>query len=415
MTNIEWIFLDLGWTLVDETRAHRARLKGVCERVRKFGLSHSVDDLMRLCEQAATDFASSPFRDMLARLDLTEEERRAVASAVRYAKELEVLYPCVPEMLETLSRKFRLCVIANQSEGTEKRLSDWGIRDRFSVVLASAELGLSKPDPRIFGAAVSQCGVRTRRHIDGWRPARQRHRPCQISGMFDNACFAGVFTVSDAAASRRDSRFHDFVYQGTPWHPVCNATAAGTLRPGPALRIVMKIIGATCFSLRIPFVEAFGHSASVRSRSDSVVVRLTAEDGTVGYGEGLPRPYVTGETVETCVDRIANCLWPAIADSDFGALEPGPADTVRVLWSPVGSEHCPTATPAAWSRGTPPGPPVNWLCSTSCCVASQQSLGEILRPRRGSVTYSGVITSGGSIDNAVRLARVCVRNTGFRL
>ena len=29
MTNVEWIFLDLGWTLFDETRAHRADfLKG---------------------------------------------------------------------------------------------------------------------------------------------------------------------------------------------------------------------------------------------------------------------------------------------------------------------------------------------------------------------------------------------------
>lgn len=158
MTNIEWIFLDLGWTLVDETRAHRARLNGVCECVWEYGLRQSVDELTELCEQAATDFAPSPFRAMLARLDLTEEQRRAVASAARYAKELEVLYPGVPEMLETLSGKFRLGVIANQSEGTEKRLSDWGIRHRFSVVLASAELGVSKPDSRIFGAALSQAG-----------------------------------------------------------------------------------------------------------------------------------------------------------------------------------------------------------------------------------------------------------------
>ncbi|MDE2997701.1 MAG: HAD family hydrolase [Gemmatimonadota bacterium] len=158
MTNIEWIFLDLGWTLVDETRAHRARLRGVCERVRGYGMRHSVDELIRLCEQAATNFAPSPFRAMLARLDLTEDQRHAIESAARYAKERELMYPGVPEMLETLSRKFRLGVIANQSEGTEKRLSDWGIRDRFSVVLASAELGISKPDSRIFGAAVSRAG-----------------------------------------------------------------------------------------------------------------------------------------------------------------------------------------------------------------------------------------------------------------
>ncbi|MDE2889915.1 MAG: dipeptide epimerase [Gemmatimonadota bacterium] len=166
----------------------------------------------------------------------------------------------------------------------------------------------------------------------------------------------------------------------------------------------MKIIGATCFSLRIPFVEAFGHSASVRARSDSVVVRLTAEDGTVGYGEGLPRPYVTGETVESCIDHIAQCLWPAIADSDFPALEPGPA-AFRVL-DPVG-------------RNLPDGDAggvVAWHAARAACELAlldvllrrqKQSLGEILRPRRGSVTYSGVITSG-SIDNAVRLARVCV-------
>ena len=166
----------------------------------------------------------------------------------------------------------------------------------------------------------------------------------------------------------------------------------------------MKIVGATCFELRIPFVEAFGHSASVRSRSDSVVVRLTADDGTVGYGEGLPRPYVTGETVETCVSHIAHCLWPAIADSDFQALEPGP-DAVRTL-DPV-------------DRTLPDGDAgdvVAWNSARAACELAlidvllrrqKLSLGDILPAKRAFVTYSGVIT-GGSIDNAVRLARVCV-------
>ncbi|MDE2997700.1 MAG: dipeptide epimerase [Gemmatimonadota bacterium] len=165
----------------------------------------------------------------------------------------------------------------------------------------------------------------------------------------------------------------------------------------------MRIIGATCFALRIPFVEAFGHSASVRSRSDSVVLRLTAEDGTVGYGEGLPRPYVTGETVETCVDRIANCLWPAIADSDFPATDPGP-DAGRLL------DLVERSLPDGDAGGV-----VAWHAARAACELAlldvllrrcQRSLGEILRPRRASVTYSGVI-SGGPIDSAVRLARVC--------
>ena len=158
MENIEWIFLDLGWTLVDETRAHRARLKGVCERMEGLGLRHSVDELISMCEQAATDFAPSPFRGMLARLDLPDERICTVERSVRCEHENEVLYPGVPEILKALSRQFRLGVIANQSEGTEERLVRWRIRDCFPLVFASAEFGLSKPDPEIFRRAISMAG-----------------------------------------------------------------------------------------------------------------------------------------------------------------------------------------------------------------------------------------------------------------
>ncbi len=165
MNNIEWIFLDLGWTLVDETRAHRERFKDVCERLAGFGLCHSVDELMAMYEQAATDFAPSPFRGMLARLNLSEEQLRAVASSVRYEHENEILYPGVPELLASLSRRFKLGVIANQSEGTEDRLARWRIRDPFSLVFASAEFGLSKPDPEIFRRAISLAGCAPERAL----------------------------------------------------------------------------------------------------------------------------------------------------------------------------------------------------------------------------------------------------------
>ena len=158
MNNIEWIFLDLGWTLVDETLAHRARIKGVREHIAGFGLQYSVDELMRLCEQAATNFAPSPFRGMIGQLNLDPEQLRTVERSVRYEHENEVLYPGVPELLASLSGRFKLGVIANQSEGTEKRLARWRIRDPFSLVFASAEFGLSKPDPGIFRKAISLAG-----------------------------------------------------------------------------------------------------------------------------------------------------------------------------------------------------------------------------------------------------------------
>ena len=49
-----------------------------------------------------------------------------------------------------------------------------------------------------------------------------------------------------------------------------------------------------------------------RSSSTNVVARVALDDGTVGYGEGVPREYVTGETVEGAVAALAERLVPAL-------------------------------------------------------------------------------------------------------
>jgi L-alanine-DL-glutamate epimerase-like enolase superfamily enzyme len=51
-------------------------------------------------------------------------------------------------------------------------------------------------------------------------------------------------------------------------------------------------------SLAIPFRHAFAHASAVRKQSANVLVRLEDGDGLAGLGEGCPRPYVTGETVD---------------------------------------------------------------------------------------------------------------------
>jgi len=158
--SVKWVFLDLGETLVDETEAHRHRLRATQDHLQQNGHRYSVDELIRMCEEAATEFAPSPFLGMLSRIGLSEDQIASISASARFEKEKEALYAGVPQLLETLSRRFSLGVIANQPEGTEKRLKRWGIRERFSLVFASAELGISKPDPRIFEAALSEAGCR---------------------------------------------------------------------------------------------------------------------------------------------------------------------------------------------------------------------------------------------------------------
>ena len=74
---------------------------------------------------------------------------------------------------------------------------------------------------------------------------------------------------------------------------------------------------ATIYGLRIPFVESFAHGTKSRRASDALVVRLTTDEGVSGYGEGIARPYVTGESVDSVVNRIRDVIWPAIRDVEL--------------------------------------------------------------------------------------------------
>ena len=70
----------------------------------------------------------------------------------------------------------------------------------------------------------------------------------------------------------------------------------------------MKIIKARIFVLKIPFKFSFGHFLKKRTYSDSIIVEITADNRVQGYGEGVARPYVTGESVEKSVKHIKEVL-----------------------------------------------------------------------------------------------------------
>ncbi len=51
-------------------------------------------------------------------------------------------------------------------------------------------------------------------------------------------------------------------------------------------------------------MRSFEHAAAARNLAEAIVVRLEMSDGSVGWGETLPREYVTGETLETVPDDV---------------------------------------------------------------------------------------------------------------
>ncbi len=71
----------------------------------------------------------------------------------------------------------------------------------------------------------------------------------------------------------------------------------------------MQLRRLTAYHVRIPLKHTVRHASHSREETDSVVVQCELDNGAVGWGEGLPRPYVTGETIDN--------VWSLLADSDL--------------------------------------------------------------------------------------------------
>jgi muconate cycloisomerase len=59
-------------------------------------------------------------------------------------------------------------------------------------------------------------------------------------------------------------------------------------------------------------MRTFEHAAASRSVAEAVVVRLQWSGGQSGWGETLPRPYVTGETIASVVEDLQAIHWPQV-------------------------------------------------------------------------------------------------------
>jgi L-alanine-DL-glutamate epimerase-like enolase superfamily enzyme len=68
----------------------------------------------------------------------------------------------------------------------------------------------------------------------------------------------------------------------------------------------MRIRRFTAHIVRLPLKRAFAHASATRHESENLVVRCELANGTTGWGEGVPRSYVTGETPEGCIKQLAS-------------------------------------------------------------------------------------------------------------
>jgi L-Ala-D/L-Glu epimerase len=166
-----------------------------------------------------------------------------------------------------------------------------------------------------------------------------------------------------------------------------------------------RVESLTIYRLRIPFHQTFRHALHSREESDAVIVKVTDSDGRSGFGESLPRSYVTGETTETMIARIRQHLAPQILQNTFA---PG-WETFEYLQSEM----------ADWTRNDDANAAVVAWNAAFCAVELAlldwslrldfSSVADLLRPVRYEVVYSGVISADSPADAgalAKRMARL---------
>src|SRR5262249_24825798 len=66
----------------------------------------------------------------------------------------------------------------------------------------------------------------------------------------------------------------------------------------------MRVAELTAYHVRIPLKRTIKHASHERTESDNVIVRCILSDRSKGFGEGLPRDYVTGETIDSALDLL---------------------------------------------------------------------------------------------------------------
>jgi len=160
------ILFDFGGTLDSDGLPWKARVARLFEEA---GVStdDGFDPLFYAADDAlvgAVD-AALPLSDTVERLVLPlgkalgASHDVAVGVAARFTGEtLDTLRGRAP-LLAGLARRYRLGIVSNFYGNLERVCDEAGIATFFGAIVDSARVGVEKPDPRIFGAALTALGV----------------------------------------------------------------------------------------------------------------------------------------------------------------------------------------------------------------------------------------------------------------
>jgi muconate cycloisomerase len=167
----------------------------------------------------------------------------------------------------------------------------------------------------------------------------------------------------------------------------------------------------TAFHVRLPLRRVVRHASHARNASDNLIIRCQLADGTTGWGEGVPRDYVTGESVQSAMALLRESKVPnqigsfddfrnAVASAEQLRLAPVPGDDRGIRGN---AARCAVEIAILDAFARHFHEPLSAVTRVLC---------EDLWQSRDSVRYSGVITSSDGIK--LRLVAWAYRLFGFQ-
>ena len=176
---INGIFFDLYGTLLvygNMDAAWSDWLNALHAQLKLRGFTRSIDSLAKSCDQFFGKSEPTPRQHNLTvfeqriqnlcydlELNIASEDIKVIANKIANAWQAHMsLDSETHHVLHTLHRSKKLALVSNfdHPPHVHSVLSKLGLTPHFDSVVISAEVGIKKPDPRIFDAALEQTGIK---------------------------------------------------------------------------------------------------------------------------------------------------------------------------------------------------------------------------------------------------------------
>ena len=154
----DWMFINRFYAVAGE-KLKACRQEDI-DRARAVGMTYLAEH--HLIPDLAGEIANMvQYYSIISRelgLHLTEQEILDVARDRSTNMDNYLLYPDAVRVLQALRKTHKLGIISDTWPSIEMQLATFGIRDYFACVTYSYDLGVFKPDPKMYLDALSKAG-----------------------------------------------------------------------------------------------------------------------------------------------------------------------------------------------------------------------------------------------------------------